>query len=102
MGITTALVTEEGMKLEVVEDPHDVLHHILPDPDNVTYRCLRYIDWYGDTVFNHRQASQFLAEWDALLVETTDAETRRVVEGIRRLAQRLEDERHVYLKFIGD
>ncbi len=102
MGITTALVAEDGIKLEVVEDPHNVLQRVLPDLDDASSDFLRYIDPYGNTVFNYLQAPQLLAEWDALSVKTADTEDRRVVDDIRKLIQRLQDERHIYLKFIGD
>lgn len=102
MGITTALETEDGKTLETVEDPTNVLHRVLPEVGDPNFRCLSHIDWYGDTVFNHLQAPQLLVEWQTLESEKTDPETRRVLDGIRNLAERLRKERHVYLKFYGD
>jgi hypothetical protein len=33
------------------------LHRLLPHDDEAsTSQTLRYIDWYGDTIFNHLQA----------------------------------------------
>lgn len=95
MGITTSLETENGRSLGAVEDPTNVLHRILPKAEDRQYQCLNRIDWYGDTIFNYLQASQFLTEWDALPVKRQDAETLRVFDGIRSLAERLRDERHV-------
>jgi hypothetical protein len=71
-------------------------------PDDLNGHCLRYIDWYGDTVFNRLQAAKFLEEWGALRQSGADPETDRVFEGIRRLAEQLRDENHLYLKFYGD
>jgi len=101
MGITAVLETEEGKPVATVEDPTNVLHRILP-ADDPKYPCLRCIDWYGDTAFNYLQAPQFIAEWETLKREPDDAEVHRVVEGIRKLAQQLQNERHLYLKFYGD
>ena len=102
MGITTALETEDGEQLDAIEDPTNVLHRVLPDVGNPNYQCLNRIDWYGDTTFNYLQAPQLLAEWEALTTEERDGEAERVLNGIRKLAERLREERHVYLKFYGD
>lgn len=102
MGITAALETEDGQQLGTVEDPGNVLHRILPDSHDSGYQCLSRIDWYGDTVFNYLQAPQFLSEWETLVSHDHDSETERVITGIRNLAERLREGRHVYLKFYGD
>ena len=102
MGITAVLETEDGKKLETVEDPTNVLHRILPEAGDPSYQCLSCIDWYGDTIFNYLQAQQLLAEWQTLAGKKGDPETERVVDGIHKLAERLREERHVYLKFYGD
>ncbi len=100
MGITAVLENESGERLDSVEDPTNVLHRVLPDANDPGSQCLKYIDWYGDTVFNHLQAPQFLAEWQTLESKKCDPEAVRVIDGIRRLAERLSN--HVYLKFYGD
>lgn len=102
MGITVVLETEDGKQVESVEDPTNVLHRVLPEVGDPNYQCLSRIDWYGDTTFNYLQAPQLLAEWRGLEIEKSDAETKRVVISIRGLAERLQGERHVYLKFYGD
>jgi hypothetical protein len=102
MGITAILETEDGKKLETVEDPTNVLHRVLPGLDDPKYQCLNRIDWYGDTIFNYLQAPQLLAEWETLEGKERDPEASRVFEGVRGLAKRLREERHVYLKFYGD
>lgn len=102
MGITTALETEDGTSLGTVEDPTNVLHRLLPKAGDPKYQCLGVIDWYGDTSFNYLQAPQLLAEWETLEGKAQDAEAERVIAGIRKLAERLREERHVSLTFYGD
>jgi hypothetical protein len=103
MGITVVLVDERGRKLASIEDPTNVLHRLLPgDHQALTTQMLRYIDWYGDTMFNHLQAERFLEEWDTLASTASTGEDQRVFTGIRDLAERLRSEHHVYLKFYGD
>lgn len=63
---------------------------------------LSRIDWYGAMVFNYLQAPQLLTEWETMESEKRDPETERVLGGIRKLAERLRDGRHIYLKFYGD
>jgi hypothetical protein len=104
MGITAVLEMMDGSALESVEDPTNVLHRILPEAGDPKYACLSRIDWYGDTVFNYLQAPLLLAEWRTLESGDLerDAETKRVVHGVQRLAERLAEERHIYLRFYGD
>jgi hypothetical protein len=104
MGITVILETESGAPLATVEDPTNVLHRLLPEIEKPGYPHLSSIDSYGDTVFNRLQAPSLLAEWERLDAEAgvLSVEERRVLDGIRELAERLKDEVHVYLKFYGD
>jgi hypothetical protein len=103
MGITAVLETGDGRALDTIEDPTNVLHRLLPKAGDPNYACLSSIDWYGDTTFNYLQASRFIAEWETLEgTRQPDTETQRVISGIRQLAERLRDERHIYLKFYGD
>jgi hypothetical protein len=102
MGLTAVLEREDGEQVERVEDPTNVLHRILPPEGAAGYQCLHHIDWYGNTVFNSLQAPQFLVELNSLQLGPEDAEVRRVVEGIRRLGERVQREVHLYLKFYGD
>jgi hypothetical protein len=103
MGITATLETEEGQKIESVEDPTNILHRLLPSAaEAAKYHCLSYIDRYGDTVFNHLQARKFLEEWEPLGERARDPEARELFEGIRKLAEQVRDDNHLYLKFYGD
>lgn len=102
MGITAVLETEKGEPLGTVVDPTNALHRVLPAVGDPEYQCLSRIDWYGDTIFNYLQAPQLLVELETLDSKTCDSETEQVLEGIRKLVERLRKERHIYLKFYGD
>ncbi|HEY8209543.1 MAG TPA: hypothetical protein VIG99_18780 [Myxococcaceae bacterium] len=102
MGLTIVLENERGEPLEQVEDPTNVLHRLLPAPEDATYRCLSGIDWYGDTVFNHLQAPQLLTEWRRASTAASSPDESAVMKAIERMAERVANERHLYLKFYGD
>ena len=52
MGIAVILETEQGSRLELVVDAGNILHRVLPAPEDPTFQWANMIDWYGDTVFN--------------------------------------------------
>lgn len=102
MSLHVALETERGERLELVIDLSDILSRSLPAHDDESYQCLRYIDRYGDTVFNRLQMEVFLNEWERLGVFARTKEEKAFIEEVETLAQRCLKEPHFYLKFIGD
>lgn len=103
MGIATIRLEDEegGVVEEAAGDPH-VLDPLLPDVSDLSYQCVRFIDPYGETVFNRLQMEQFLAEWDRLRALATTLDQKRVFQEVRRLAEKCGDEPHLYLRFSGD
>ena len=72
----------------------EVLDHVKPDG------LLRYIDPYGDTIFNRLQIADFIAEWKTIKPSghSQEEEWRRVLN----MALQCEAEVHTYLRFVGD
>lgn len=102
MGICIALTNEAGENLELVSDDKNVLHRLLPGPDDDSNPMLGSVDWYGDTVFNSVQMKRFTPEWDRLGERASTPEEKALLSAVKALAQRCEGEVHLYLKFIGD
>ena len=102
MGLTAVLENEAGEPLARVEDTTNILHRLLPDPKDTRYRFIGTIDWYGDTVFNYLQAPQFLEEWRRVAVNASGTHETALMRAIETMAERMANERHVYLKFYGD
>jgi hypothetical protein len=102
MGLSVALQDEDGRTIEVVLDSKNHLHRLLPPPDDVSYPYLRFIDWYGDTVFNRLQIEGFLNEWAKLKERAMTEDERELILRIEKLAYDCQAEPHLYLKFIGD
>lgn len=101
MPISVVLTDEDGGEVKRFEDSDDALHRLLPSADDHSYHYLRFIDWYGDTVFNKLQMEPFLDEWGRLeaLARTEDKEFFYQISELARQCQR---EQHLYLKFEGD
>ncbi len=102
MGLTVALQNEDGNPIDMVFDPKNHLHRLLPSHDDESYQCLRFIDWYGETVFNRLQIPTLLAEWERIAVKAKSNEERELMRRIEKLARDTQLEPHLYLKFIGD
>ena len=64
--------------------------------------CLRFVDPYGDAVFNRLQLPLLSDELRLLKTLCQDEKSRIQIEQIERLVHRCRQEIHTYLKFIGD
>lgn len=102
MGIDIALRTEAGKDLERILDRENFLHNLLPQPYTDSDSMLGWINWYGDTMFNHCQIKRFLEEWDALAERAQTPEEKEFLAAVRALAVRCQKEETSYLWFIGD
>ncbi len=101
MGIDVVLETEDGSPIARVDDPESRLERLLPPYDAAGFKCLIFIDPYGDTVFNHLQALTLIDEINRLDVPSEDKKSKRLLADIAKLARRLANETHTYLKFYG-
>jgi hypothetical protein len=99
MGLFISLQKENGIQIEGIGDPTNILHSVLPRGGG---DVLSGIDWYGDTVFNGQQMAQFLAAWKTLKAAAEDPEELALISAVERLAEECANGTHLYLKFIGD
>ena len=102
MGLEIVLEDEKSGRLESIPDSSNVLHRVLPSPDDRSFRCLNQVDWYGDTVFNRQQMADVLQEVRGLERRTKDEEGRQLLRGLAELALDCQKTPHLYLKFYGD
>ncbi len=63
---------------------------------------IKYIDPYGNTVFNQVQMPTVIAEFERVSRYFERPFEKRALEGVLRLARICEREVHHYLVFIGD
>lgn len=101
MGLTIVLEKENGQKLETIEDPQNVLHRILPRIDDKKYQLVRFVDWYGDTIFNRVQMTPLLDDLQVLLANSNDGEAH-LLKSIQKICEQCRDKVHLYIKFYGD
>ncbi|MHB1462671.1 MAG: hypothetical protein ACYC1M_15385 [Armatimonadota bacterium] len=64
--------------------------------------CLRFIDPYGDTIFNPLQARVLLSEWDGLLACFRENHAEALWRTLRFMILSCSENPHTYLRFIGE
>jgi hypothetical protein len=101
VGITVALQTIHGKELGLVSRTYGVLDRVLPIGDP-RFPMLRYIDPYGNTIFNGEQMYPLLEEINRLAEEVSSEEGKGLLAQIRELAIHCRDHPHEFLRFIGD
>ncbi|MFC1483853.1 hypothetical protein ACFL6Q_02245 [Candidatus Neomarinimicrobiota bacterium] len=102
MAIDVVLITEEGENIELVFDPENALSYLTPDLEDESFHLLRFIDPYGDTIFNRLQMETFIKEWKRIGSMAESEAEKALVKDVEQLAHRCLAEVHTYLKFIGD
>lgn len=103
MGIDAAWIDERQEARQAVYDPQQCLTALA----NSTWSrsdtvCLRFIDAYGDTVFNQAQIPVLLGELRNAEQQQTDPEIRSHLGQVCRLVEQAVDQMHTYIRFIGD
>ena len=102
MGLDIVLHDEHGKRIDEISDLHDALRRLIPSASDQTFRCLGFIDLYGDTVFKRVQMEAFLTELRRVRHKAGTEEERHVLDRIEGLARRCQAEPHLYLKIYGD
>lgn len=79
MGINVQTESERGDMISEVIDPHGRTQALLPSYCDSAWSCLRFVDRYGDAVFNQLQVPVLISE-----VESAEGQV------------------HTYVRFVGD
>lgn len=98
---TIILEDENGNLIEKISD-FGILKKLLPDINDRNSYCLRYIDPYGDTVFNTLQMNDLINELKQLIIIVDTNEERNLLKDIIRMSKLCEENVHYYVKFYGD
>lgn len=99
--LTVELRSERGDVLDRVFEEGAIarLRASIGDAGSV---CLRFIDPYGDTVFNPPQAAVLSAELNAALKAVVDSEDQTRLVRVAGIADLCAASLHLLLWFIGD
>lgn len=104
MGIDVAWVDEDHKEMQLVSDPQQVLTRLANSRwlGLASSVCLRFVDPWGDAVFNQAQNKVLLTELSTEAQEASDSEVRAHLQNVIHLVELASNEVHTYIKFIGD
>ena len=102
MGIDFRWRDEAGTDLAVVEDPHNLLAHHVGLEEHLNTVCLRFIDRYGDAIFNQRQIPILMHELQTSMERDTKPALDEHVRRVLAILGKAVGEVHTYAWFIGD
>jgi hypothetical protein len=101
MTLSIHLETENGKTLDSFDD-HGLLMPLIPPLNDKNYYCIKYINPYGDTVFNYLQMDDFISELKQIKSNSSDEKVKELIDKIIQLAERCKQKVHTYIKFYGD
>jgi hypothetical protein len=97
--ITVVLQDENGNE---VTQGVDVPTNVLARPDDPRFTCLRFVDPYGDTVFNRLQVGPLLEDLHLIRDSSEMHQYEAAIRKIEELIERCQKEPHLYIRFVGD
>jgi hypothetical protein len=101
MGIDVRLKREDGEVIGEVDDFRMTLSRATSGPLTGT-RLLRYLVPWGDAIFNQAQASDLIDDIHQILRSHPGTPLAELLASVEPLVQRLSNETHAYLWFVGD
>jgi len=102
MGMAIQLEDRQGKALEEIPDLESLLARLFPSWEDEAFHCLRYIDPWGNTIFNHLQMDEVISELQRIRARTSVEAERAFLDAIEGMATRCKEGEHLYLKFVGD
>src|SRR5258708_35875733 len=94
MPLKVVLQTIDGKRLAEAVPPKAALNRLIPFGD-VSFPLLRFVDPYGDTIFNGAQMRGFLPEWSRLIQGVTDKQGAEFLLSVRSMAERSDRGTHI-------
>lgn len=105
MGIDVAVIDENQVETHVIADLRNYLAKLATGGEWLKMEgsvCLRFIDAYGDTIFNQAQLPLLLSELERTASLQTNSEIRSHIQEVCSLVSGAKGNVHMYIKFIGD
>ncbi len=102
MGVNIYLEDEHGKKLDSLIDYNHTVEKFLPSYNDSSFYCLRFVDLYGNTMFNILQMPQLEKECNIVLKEAKTDEVKNFLEQLLILIDKCKNQPYTSLKFYGD
>ena len=102
MGIELVWEEENGTELARLGDPQSLLKGFLPPESALEFACLRFVDPYGDTIFNTLQLPVLLHELIALDPKPLEPRVAEHLKEAISLVANAQGHIHTYIRFVGD
>jgi hypothetical protein len=102
MGINVRAETEQGEAIVEWDDPHGRTKNLLPSYSDSSSYCLRFVDRFGDAVFNQAQIPLLVSELRRQLEGIIDPAIKKHGENVLRVVEHAQGKTHVYVRFLGD
>ena len=102
MGIGLRVESESGEVQDELLDDNNLTEKLLPEHDDATSPCLRYVDRDGDTVFNQLQLPVLLQELETRLRAARKPDLKSHGTALLNLIKSAQDQDHTYVRFSGE
>jgi hypothetical protein len=102
MGIVLIWEEDCGTELARLNDPQSLMQKWLPPESAFEFVYLRFIDPYGDTIFNMLQLPMLLQELKACSSNALEAKVADHLSKAIALVTGVQGFNHTYVRFIGD
>jgi hypothetical protein len=102
MGIDLLWEDENGNAIGELGDPGSLVERFLPGLDAEDFPCLRFVDRYGDTVFNQAQIDQVIIELERLARKWREPKVEQHLKAVLDFVAKARNQVHTYIKFYGD
>jgi hypothetical protein len=96
------VILQDERGIQIGDGEVDLQSSIFPDERDSRFNCLRFVDQYGDTIFNRLQSEHLKDDLRLLSNECNDEETRSLLLQVIVLANLCSTSPHSYIRFIGD
>jgi hypothetical protein len=101
MGVDLRWEDERGDTIEEIYDSKNIFARLL-DINKSEMICFRFIDRYGDTIFNQLQIPVLIKELESIFENTSTKQEKDILRQIITLSKKSLGRVHTYLKFYGD
>jgi hypothetical protein len=101
MGIDVRVETESGEVQDEVLDDRNLTEKLLPDREDGSSPCLRFVDPFGDTLFNQIQIPLVVKELETRM-RASKLEVLSHCEAILKVVSATVGEEHTYVRFSGE